>query len=499
MLAGRAVGEGAQLGVKSVEAVARRLQRELAAGDSDAWETWLVLAELPVPQPLRLQLIEDLAAFSTERRLVGRALAVLGWNEQGAVAEAVLLEALNLAATAPVLDSSKVAEGPRVVQFFGIDSGRARAAVGAAERLLPRKPELAHLVGEAAEHVSVRDSTRLYRLLEREGHSELVRQLNEKRWSRFRNVLPDHIEFTHRLRGSSRRFLEVVSALGADVNLDYREARSFNSLAAICGMLRIREWSGRAWSQLTESELDAIRVLIGVIAKVGGLDPCILATEARLALRELDADESDDVFFMLFDLPSTVRLDNWDHVVEVETRAVLRRLLHLRQEIAVVAAQVLRTAPSRDQIIVELDSDLHELHPLSRRLAARVIAMLSEGQWITRARRWAVSDDVVLRYTVAEVASPEIWQQPTLIHVMRSLAADPDDGVRAAIISGLEADTHSQRTEVTRSLAEAILEGTATGWLCFYCGCSNEANAGRCIQCHGGAPGSKMMAKRFLG
>lgn len=475
LLAARGIDEGAAPASEALEQLINLLVDHIRENSQRAWEVAKSLVRVPVPDQQRAQV---LVAFTDclpgLHSALARALATMRWDP-------------------PALDLVKTAlrNGPPKAGIF-VDSGFTSLVELAAEQLLPTHAELAPDIADGANRSSVGTAERVFLLLERHGHGDLV----ERRWRWYPSQSSRWLEAFKAQEEAWDKFLRLVASSGTPKELEPTKTRRLDDLADFIATLDLVESSAVEVSTGLLGPPESIKLAIEAVVVLGGFDPDVLASLAQVALEEQEKEGRHELTGLLYDDGKPASLTRWNSVKD--SRELEGRLVELLGDsslwLAGVAADALREVPDRHRVVRDIDSRLAEFGPRNRDLAARVIAYLDQTP--KRVSTWESDPDGILRRVAARLqASLFARKLIPALGVVKTLS-DPDAGVRESVLEGLHGATlpnllAARIREVTREPGET--------WTCKWCGHANEGTSRSCEACRTVGPDPEKAAQLLLG
>jgi hypothetical protein len=489
LAAATAVREGATVGEsESFTGLVNALARDASLGDAEAWQTWLLLVELPLPEDLRLTVTEALASFPAECHAIGRALMILKGLRESAASENtnLLLDALRVTNYPDVPQREKNDKPYWSIIAFVRSFGEAKD--GAAEMLLGVVEAATPFVVDELRHTTMDMDRRqrLGELLERRGFGHLAQEVFRAESSQLREAMRGILNFDR----DAHKAMLLDLCKTPSRSLTYQEATRLDELADFCQSMRFNGVS--AWPRGQDSRKD-FRSLLATVQQLGGFDPAVLSAQARIALNRIDAFSNNDPFFALFDQAARRRLDNWHRVLDQDaTVRLLVRMLFLGRDTALVAADALWGAPIARKAVPLLVDALPRLEssPSHQRIAAYTLLSLTNG---TEVEQWARSPNPVLRRVSAEKSHIEL--DGTLTTEIHTLLRDGDGYVVQSAVERLSGElSPTIEAELTR-----IANAPNPAWMCLHCRTHNEQGNTACRQCMIVGPNPPRAAAARLG
>lgn len=473
LAAATAVREGAIVGEPELlSGLVNALARDARLGDTEAWQTWTLLVELPLPEDLRPVVVEGLRSFPAECQAIGRALVILKGQRESATTEntALLLNALRVTNYPDLPQREKT--GKPYWSSIAIVQSFVEAKDGAAEMLLGVVEEATPLVVDEIRHAAMDMDRRqrLSELLERRGFGLQAQEVFREESSHIREAMSGFFNFDH--NAHKTMLLDLCKMPPAA--LTYQQETRLAELADFCESMRLNDIS--AWPRRDDSRED-FRSLLTTVEQLGGFDPAVLSAQAGIVLKRIDTFSSNDPFYALFDQAAGRDLDNWRQVPDQkEAVSLLVRTLFLGRGAALVAANALWEAPIASLAVPLLLNALPRLEssPWHQRIAAYTLLSLTNGAEITQ---WVRSPNPVLRRISAEKI--QIEHDGTLTSEILALLRDDDGHVVQSAVERLSGDlTPAKEAELVR-----LANAPNPGWMCLHCRTHNDEGGTSCRQC----------------
>lgn len=482
---------GAEFNPEEAQPALNGLVQDASDGTREGWSSWVLVANAEVVPVSSGQLEAALTAYPEAHQIVGRALIDLRFRTAGELVDAPerLLDVLtvrNLARLPSRIDP----EGSGRLSFV-VDPGLTKAVEGAASQLLGVVPEALERVRAFLDDGggSMNLHNRLLHLLQEKGFGAEASKVISSEVSRWSGIAKRWLDFD---REGHKKFLRFLAAQPAR-HLAPSEERRLDQLASLCEWLNLNNASG--W--LGRSEQEEAYSRVGLFMALADLDPKVVAAQARVVLRRLEATNDDSgAFFSLFDNIQELDVAHWD-TIEGHGAAVdqLLPMFFWGVGSAIAAARALweppvavaaHAAPRVREILPPLASSTQHLQ-----IAASTLASMPG---VPEPATWKEDEDPVLRAVAAKMTDPvaDGRVSPTL----RGLLTDPDGNVRLAAVERVGRSAAEDRIE----LLGPVAAGPDPGWMCLSCRTDNPAGASPCQKegCFRAAPGPAAEAQRAI-
>ena len=468
MEAARGLAEGGRASDTRVRELLGRLVPIVQRGDAEAWQATEIVTQIPVPEELQTSIL-DAVHFSLPREyvVVASAQASLHWGWTAERQE----EALEL-----VLRT----ERPRGLSSPSIfvDPTFTRVLVDAAAILLPRRHDLAPIVGKAIMHASIGAATKLRQILFSNGHREIaIESIRSTHWFDYSGEMA---EYSRQMDREYDSVIEALIDLAPHAQLGLSQERRLSELGTFLETLNFNHdtaWlSGEEWRPLR-------REWLNLIATLGGFDIGVVAKQATIVEREamIEPEEKYKPFGDLFAFARRADLTGWGQVSNVEeARLFLLRVLSGRRASALVAARALAEHPDRNGTATMIRAMFCELPRGCVALAVAAYLRLV-GDEMREVMSLAHSGNESVREAVARVGSLGEDGRPTSIGL--HLAKDNVRQVRLAVIEQME-DAGEEVAEETLRLLEEMAASDDPPFTCYRCGTQCQADQDSCPSCH---------------
>jgi hypothetical protein len=338
--------------------------------------------------------------------------------------------------------------------------------------------ELVTLALRAKAHTSVSDAIRVERLLVERGFGNQVAEENHERFAE----LSRH--FLNNPWIWMRRYYELLRTNAIPGELTSTQRWRLGEISAMTRFLALSELGVETVQRAFDRHSDEMRVLIPLLARLGGLDSHTLAAEAAIAADIHDAGHENDAAALLFvPPPPDEELDLHPTTLAIPALNAVMGALKSGLELPfTLATRVLLIA--EDAGIPELVLDnLHDVPPWHRGRAARLAVTLSSNE--SDSALALLSDgDAAVRVSAADMVAElaTLGSNDDRIAVaIDSLAASSDFSVRAALLWRFSG---SKDIDLQRLLELGHVP--PDGWTCGDCGVLQNFSDFDCKNCRSG-------------
>ena len=466
--AARGLAEGGRASDTRVRELVERLVPIMQRGDAEAWQATEIVTQILVPEELQTSILDAVhISLPQEYVVVANAQASLQWGWTAERQEEVLELVLR----------TKPPRGLSSPSIF-VDPTFTRVLVDAAAILLPRRHDLAPIVGKAIKYASIGAAMKLRRILLDNGHREIAIESIGSTWR-----IEYSGELAERNTQMDREYDGVVGTLvelAPHAELGLSQERRLSELGSFLETLNFNydtAWlSGEDWRPLR-------REWLNLIATLGGFDRGVIAKQAAIVKREeeIEPEEKYKPFGDLFTFARRADLTGWGQVSNVkEARLLLLRILRGRRASALVAARALAEHPDRRGTATMIRSMLCELPRECVALAVWAYLRLSDdeaGEVVSLAH----SRNESVREALARARSLGEDGRPTSIGL--HLAKDSVRQVRLAVMERME-DAGEEVSQDTLRLLEEMAASRDPPFTCYRCGAKCEADQDSCSSCH---------------
>ncbi|MHA7306542.1 NACHT domain-containing protein [Arthrobacter sp. TMN-49] len=472
----RAYREGAEMGLSTVRSISDRLIEDLLTADPLAWESWAQLLHLPITPDIRLDIEAAVRSYDRQRqrqKLVRAQLDLKFYtrrelqNEPQSLLEFLSIESL------PRLPVEKKS-GKFQLRDLLVDRELHQVQVAAAQILTGVVPSATGLVLQRAKQGphGLRDELR--DILVKAGlQSEAEEAEGSPRdWTKFDL-------FRDLGRDSELVMLRFLASRQA-AELTYPQQVRVDELADLLETLSMNDASSLSIFQ----KVDDIPDVINLTESLFEFDSKVIAAQAQLTIDRMEAVESSDPYYALFDNAQGRQEPNWSNIADVDAAVeLLRKMMKWGKVHAWFVAGALWDVPIAEKAALMLRELLPELvsSPEHLRIGAHTLCSNVDGP---EPQSWIGSTDPVLRIVAADLCSSSDDGHLTGQH--RLLLHDPDGNVRLAAINSAAKHCKSDL------LAILVTEKNQASpeWMCLSCRTSNPPGSQSCTKdgCFRSAP-----------
>jgi hypothetical protein len=454
-----------QSAIDVAEALARDAQG--ADAEDERWEAAKAIALLPVPLPLKQNLLEQFKdLLADERYRIVRALCQA--SERVPIDDpAATLQAVRRTLRAGTHSNRR----GKLVIFPEEDDDVGDLLIYITEHVLPQRPELADAIVEAGHDGSSRLWERLDTVLTRIGRSDIVASRNQNLFRSFENM-GRSFETVQR---DWLRFLSIIGDLAPAQALSFGESWRLDELVDFFATLRVcTSAAGAISSALYYSEED-VRRLVRLVSILGRFNAAVLAAESQIAIALEKRRRSTT---LLCEGGKRRELRRWEDT-DGSAIDVAIDLLRGTSWLGRIASEALARCPNSDTSD-RIEKVFGEIRPINKLHAGSAIVDLDDGV-LERATRWEHSNDPFTRQLAAWWFAHHGSDTVAGEHLERAFL-DSDRGVRAAAVQGLRGKTLSESLQ--GRLHTLVSVDPRVGYACVHCGTENAADRTSCTKCN---------------
>ncbi len=468
----RAYLDGATLHRETLAELAQALVVDVAAGHREGWTSLGALLRLPVEAISQEAVEAALLDYPQDHRVIAQAALALHFRTQDDLrnAPAVLLAALGTSRLKR-LPHRESDTGPDW-RDLTVDDLYGSTIEQSAEVLVGSVDEAVDLVVARLHTVSMGTSRRLHQVLEAAGKGERAQEAISETFRKTAQLLAN-LDYD---ADDYRRFLEMVAGMSAPAHLDLPARIALDELADFIETMHLND-AGSWGTSFRERHTE----VADLVATLGSFDRSVLAAQAQIVLRRIEAFGEHDPFFSLFDGASRRPLQGWAAVEDADGAVALCiDMLTWGQGSAWLAASALWRAPVADLAVEPLRELLPHLRSSTEheRIGALTLCSMVDGP---EPASWVQDEDPVLRAVAAAWLEP-VGPDGTVTSDLRRLLRDDDRNVRAKAVRQLASIDSTDRIE----LLEEVAQASEPGWMCLSCRTINPAVLTSCGKpdCH---------------